>query len=113
MNDEEEQCAKALEMCPNVEVWIRNIERQPDFSFWLPTSQDKFYPDFVARLTDGRILVVEYKGEHLVTGDDSGEKRMLGELWSSRSGGKCIFLMTTKRDEFGRDIYDQINHVVS
>ena len=38
--------------------------RQPN-SFWLQTSSDKFYPDFVALLNDGRVLVVEYKGRIL------------------------------------------------
>jgi len=33
--------------------WVRNIERQEQFSFWLPTSTDYFYPDFVAELADG------------------------------------------------------------
>src|SRR3954452_16996266 len=42
----------------------RNIDRKRS-SFWLQTPHDKFYPDFVAMLTDGRILVVEYKGKHL------------------------------------------------
>jgi type III restriction enzyme len=46
----------------------------------LPTSSDRFYPDFVAKLEDGRILVVEYKDEHLWSNDDSKEKRALGEL---------------------------------
>ena len=44
-------------------------------------------------LTDGRILVVEYKGEHLWSNDDSKEKRAVGELWAERSGGQCLFAM--------------------
>src|SRR5690606_23600414 len=63
---EETACAIALDQLPEVKYWVRNLERQPDSSFWLPTSTDRFYPDFVAELTDGRILAVEYKGAHLV-----------------------------------------------
>ena len=65
----------------------------PESAFWLQTSSDKFYPDFVAMLDDGRILIVEYKGEHLWSNDDSKEKRAIGELWADRSDGKCLFLM--------------------
>jgi hypothetical protein len=35
--------------------------------FWPPTSFGRFYSDFVCQLTDGRVAVVEYKGEHLRT----------------------------------------------
>lgn len=62
---EEFCCAQAIDAHSKVKHWVRNIEKQPQCSFWLPTSSDYFYPDFVARLTDGRVLVVEYKGEPL------------------------------------------------
>ncbi len=51
---------------------------QPQCVFWLPTSSDYFYPDFVAELKDGRVLVVEYKGEPYETNDDSKEKMQGG-----------------------------------
>lgn len=89
---EEYQCAIELEQLPELELWVRNLARRAT-SFWLPTATDKFYPDFVARLTDGRILVVEYKSERDWTNDDSREKRAIGELWANRSGGRCLFVM--------------------
>ena len=61
---EEFQCAQALDALPRLKYWVRNVARHPD-SFWLPTATDKFYPDFVALLEDGRLLVVEYKGAHI------------------------------------------------
>jgi type III restriction enzyme len=75
-----------------VKFWIRNLSRRTT-SFRLQTATDWFYPDFVCLLNDGRILVVEYKGTHLSGGDDAGEKRAVGQVWESRSGGKCIFIM--------------------
>lgn len=95
---EEHDCAVFIDGLPHVKHWVRNLDRRPDASFWLQTSTDKFYPDFVAELTDGRILVVEYKGEHLWSNDDSKEKRAVGELWADRSDGKCIFVMPRGRD---------------
>jgi len=67
----------------------------------LQTSSDKFYPDFIALLNDGRILVVEYKGSHLVTAADAKEKQLIGDLWADRSKGQALFLMIENR-EFGR-----------
>ena len=75
-----------------------NFRGGPESSFWLQTSTDKFYPDFVALLTDGRFLVVEYKGEHLWSNDDSKEKRAVGALWADRSGGRCLFIMPKGKD---------------
>ena len=97
---EEYECAVHIERMPQVKAWVRNTARQPK-SFWLQTSSDKFYPDFVAMLNDGRILAIEYKGEHLSTGDDAKEKRLVGELWADRSNGKCLFVMAESR-EFAR-----------
>lgn len=90
---EEFECACFIDSLSEVEYWVRNIERRPDMSFWLQTASDRFYPDFVCKLRDGRILVVEYKGEDRWTNEDSREKRNIGELWAERSDGKCLFVM--------------------
>jgi type III restriction enzyme len=95
---EEHDCAVFLDQLDGVKCWVRNLERRPDSSFWLQTSTDKFYPDFVVLLNDGRILVVEYKGSDRWTNDDSKEKRILGELWESRSKGRCLFIMPNGPD---------------
>ena len=42
-------------------------------------------------LTDGRILVDEYKGAFLAEGVK--EKRMIGKLWAEASCGQCLFRM--------------------
>jgi type III restriction enzyme len=98
---EEFECALFIDQLPGVETWVRNLERQPERSFWLPTATDRFYPDFVCKLADGRILVIEYKGSDRWSNDDSKEKRRLGELWAERSGGKCFFIMPNGADRTG------------
>ncbi len=90
---EEFQCARFIDTLPQVKYWVRNLERKPLHSFWLQTSTDKFYPDFVCHLTDERYLVVEYKGVFLWDAKDAEEKREIGELWEKRSGGSCLFIM--------------------
>jgi len=87
---------------------VCNIERQEECSFWLLTSSDYFYPDFVAELTDGRMLAVEYKGESYKTNDDSKEKRQVGEQWELSSDGRCLFLFAVERDDVGRDVFKQL-----
>ena len=109
-NGEEFQCAKAIDLNKNVKYWIRNIARHPN-SFWLPTSTDKFYPDFVAVLNDGRILVVEYKGNHLIENEDSREKSLIGSLWEKKASGKGLFIMVSKNRD-GLSVSEQIENKI-
>ena len=96
---EEYECAVYLDHHKAVKAWLRNTDRKAN-SFWLQSVPHKFYPDFLAVLEDGRILVVEYKGKDRVTNDDSKEKKLVGDLWADRSGGQCLFLMITDK-QFG------------
>ncbi len=82
---EEFQCAVQLDALEAVEVWCRNIARHPD-AFWLPKAEGRFYPDFVAKLTDGRLMVIEYKGEDRSTNDDTKDKDRVGRLWAEATG---------------------------
>ena len=103
---EEVRCAQAVDSLPGLKYWIRNVARHPA-SFWLPTATDKFYPDFVSLLNDGRLLVVEYKGAHIADGTDAAEKRTIGELWEHKSAGQGLFIIAEKSVN-GRDIHQQL-----
>ena len=92
---EEFQCAQFIDGLPEVKYWVRNLVRKST-SFRLQTSKDWFYPDFLCQLVDGRVLAVEYKGEHLWT--DAEEKRSIGAVWAARSKGRCLFIMPTAGD---------------
>ena len=94
---EEFKCAQYLDALPEVKFWARNLSRRTT-SFRLQTSTDWFYPDFIAMLHDGRVLVVEYKGKAWSEMKDSDEKRDLGAVWESRSNGKCLFIMPNGPD---------------
>lgn len=94
---EEEQCAFIIDGLPGVKYWLRNVSQHPQ-SFWLPTASDKFYPDFVVQLGDGRLLVVEYKGADRIDNEDSREKALIGERWAKVSEGRGLFAMVTTRD---------------
>ncbi|MEI8140558.1 MAG: DEAD/DEAH box helicase family protein [bacterium] len=98
---EEFQCAQFLDGLEEVAYWVRNLSRKPS-SFRLQTSTDYFYPDFVCRLKDGRILVVEFKGGGADKGwyalPESEEKRLVGAIWAKRSNSRCLFIMPKGKD---------------
>jgi len=105
---EEFECAKAIDQNPQVEFWVRNLERRDSCAFSLPVSTGRFYPDFIAKLKDGRTMVIEYKGEHLVSMESEKEKAEVGKLWERKSNGKALFLFAVKKDESGRDVAGQV-----
>jgi type III restriction enzyme len=109
---EETACAIELDRLDEVTRWVRNLERQPDASFWLPTSTDRFYPDFVAELNDGRLLAVEYKGGDRYSNDDSREKRDIGAVWAAASDGHCVFLMATDTATRGMSVAAQLRQAL-
>jgi type III restriction enzyme len=98
---EEFQCAQFLDGLDEVAYWVRNLSRKPS-SFRLQTATDYFYPDFVCRLKDGRILVIEFKGGDADKGwyamPESEEKRLVGSIWAQRSQGRCLFIMPKGKD---------------
>ncbi len=106
---EEFECAKALDSQEEVLYWVRNLAQQKDASLWLQTYKDRFYPDFVAMLKDGRTLVVEYKGGRDSDSPSAISDRSLGEKYQDNSNGKALFLMAVWEDERGRGVYDQIS----
>ncbi len=102
---EEFECAMFLDANAKVRHWIRNVSKHPN-SFWLPLAGGRFYPDFVAELQDGRTLVVEYKGEHLLSKPDTLAKIAIGELWE-RTSERALFLLAVK-DKDGLTMREQL-----
>lgn len=105
---EEPTCAVALDGLDQVEYWVRNVARHPE-SFWLQTSNDRTYPDFIARLKDGRTLVVEYKGAD--RWNEAAEDRAIGAVWARATGN--LYVMVRKLDEHGLDPRQQLLRVLT
>ena len=93
---EEAQCALSLDSLAGVKHWLRNVAQHRE-AFFLPLAESPFYPDFIAELTDGRLLIVEYKGEHIADNADTREKAAIGARWERASKGKGLFLLAEKR----------------
>ena len=106
---EEYLCACELEKWAargRIEFWVRNLVRKPCSSFFLQTAEGRFYPDFVCRLPDKTIMVVEYKG-----GDRYASAKVdrdIGDLWAEMSHGRCRFAMAT--DKKWGVIEEQLEH---
>ncbi len=103
LDGEEAVCARFIDSLDEVEYWVRNLDRKEGFCFWLQLAHYRFYPDFVVLLKDGRILVVEYKGGHIESMDETKEKRSVGEVWEALSNGSGLFRMVTNAS-FEEDI---------
>jgi type III restriction enzyme len=112
---EEFECAQIIDSMPETKYWIRNLVNRDTGSFWLPLAHGKFYPDFIIKLLDGRILVVEYKGSHLADGADTAAKNAVGELWAHSGGEDYLFItcVDKKTDSSGRTVFEQIKDTIN
>jgi len=93
-----------------IEFWSRNVSRHPH-SFRLPLASGNFYPDFVAKLKDGRVIVVEYKGQQHADEQETADtraKRIIGEHWQAVSGGRGVFVLATMKQGEAGQIRQQI-----
>ena len=112
---EEQQCAMALDSINEIEFWSRNVA-QHRHSFRLPLATGNFYPDFVAKLKDGRVLVVEYKGQQHAGKQETADtraKRIIGEQWQAVSEGRGVFVLATMEKGDGSEIIQQVRDAIS
>ena len=107
---EEFVCAKLIDGHPKVDCWLRNVANDPR-SFRLPIATEKsnwFYPDFIGQLKDGRLFVLEYKGD--LTGQlaETVEKDAIGKLWAAQDKSKYVYA-TIYREKNGKTAEQQID----
>ncbi len=96
LNKEEKRFVERLDLdtLPNIKFWIRNRERKDPFYLqgWHP---NKFYPDFIAVTNKDNILALEWKGEHLLTNEDTEYKEELAKEWERLGNGKLHFFLVS------------------
>lgn len=109
---EEYECALVMDGLAEVETWVRNLDKR---QFWIPGHPHNAYPDFVAKLNDGRILAVEYKGGDRVSNDDSKHKALMGRLWQKTSGKTGVYLMAMAQSVHPQrwSIEEQLKHALA
>lgn len=108
MNPFEVECARVIDGLDAVETWVRNGVTAPD-NYSIPVGGGNFYPDMVAKLKDGRLLIIEPKGR---VDEGDIEKEKVGLRFAQASEGKVLFAMVRQNDPHGRDAMTQIRAVL-
>jgi type III restriction enzyme len=97
LNSEEKKLAEKIDLHENVKWWYRSIEKDTEHGLYLQGWQrDKFYPDFIVKTKSGKYLLVEYKGENLLTNEDTKYKITLGKKWESLTPSNYLFYLVAK-----------------
>lgn len=92
MNPFERRVVEKVSSMPNIKWWHRNIERH-EFCI---NGFINHYPDFIVMTNSGFIVMIEAKGEHLTSNDDSREKAELRKIWQAQAGGKFRYYMVSE-----------------
>lgn len=91
MNDFERDMALALGSCRGVRWWHRLRERKQG-EFVLNGAVLNHYPDFMVRLENEQLWLIETKGNDR-NNEDSRRKRELGAQWAARAGEGFRYFM--------------------
>ncbi len=89
MNDFEKRVIYDVANLDSVVFWHRNLERGKGF---LLNGFINHYPDFIVKMKNGKVILIETKGDHL-DGSDSLQKLRLGEKWASKAGDNYRYFM--------------------
>ncbi|MGN0768496.1 MAG: restriction endonuclease, partial [Christensenellales bacterium] len=79
---------------PNIKWWHRNMDR---LEFCI-NGYLNHYPDFIVMTNSGKIVMIETKGEHLTSNDDSREKAELGKIWQAQAGANYRYYMVSEQE---------------
>ncbi|MDR3164798.1 MAG: DEAD/DEAH box helicase family protein [Synergistaceae bacterium] len=88
MNKLETRVAWELDNMSNIKWWHRNISRT-GFNI---NGYVNAYPDIIAMTRNGRILMIEPKGDHLEN-SESTRKAHIGSVWANKAGEKYRYYM--------------------
>jgi type III restriction enzyme len=98
MNNFEHNLLDVVVGFENVKWWHRIIERK-DLRL---NGYINHYPDFMVMTKDGKIVLIEAKGDYL-DGDDSKTKLRLGRMWAAQAGRMYRYFMVFKDKDLGMD----------
>ena len=108
LNDYEKKVVYELASLDNVKWWHRNISRKGFAINGAVTA----YPDVMVMLTDGKILMIETKGDHL---DNPEAKAATGSEWASQAGRLYKYYMVFQSKDpgyAGAYSYDKFMEIV-
>ena len=110
LNDYEKKVVYELASLDNVKWWHRNISRKGFAINGAVTA----YPDLMVKLTDGKILMIETKGDHL-DNPESKAKAATGSEWASQAGRLYKYYMVFQSKDpgyAGAYSYDRFMEIV-
>lgn len=110
VNDYERKVIWALSSMENIKWWHRNISNT-GFQINGPVHA---YPDIIAMTTNGKILMIETKGDYL-DNEDSKIKAKIGSQWANLAGNQYRYFMvfqSKKLDWPGTYSYDRFMEIV-
>jgi type III restriction enzyme len=108
LNNEERTFAIKLDECDNVIWWARNVEKKPSAFYLHGYLSGKFYPDFIVKVKNKGVYIVEYKGKQL-RNEDTIYKNDIGRIWESynHTGGFFRLVFKNTMQEF----IDELNQI--
>ena len=94
-SQEEQRAAQVLDNHPAIRRWIRNPVGPHGFAIPRRPLNGRrwFYPDFIAELTTGALLIVEVKGGHLADTIDTNDKIDAASLWATTTGNGFVLVV--------------------
>ncbi len=96
LNDYEKKVVYEIASLDNVRWWHRNISRRGFAINGAVTA----YPDLMVKLNDGKILMIETKGDHL-DNSESKAKAETGAEWASQAGRLYKYYMVFQSKDPG------------
>lgn len=96
LNDYEKKVVYELASLDNVKWWHRNLSRKGFAINGAVTA----YPDLMVMLNDGKILMIETKGDHL-DNPESKAKAETGAAWASQAGRMYKYYMVFQSKDPG------------
>ena len=91
VNDFERKVIEKVSSLPNVRWWHRNMDR---IEFCI-NGYLNHYPDFMVMTVNGKVVMIETKGSHLTSNDDSRMKAELGKTWQAQAGSRYRYYMVS------------------
>lgn len=110
LNDYEKKVIYELANLDNVKWWHRNISRR-EFAI---NGAVTAYPDLMVMLTDGKLLMIETKGDHL-DNPESRAKAETGAQWANQAGRLYKYYMVFQSKDpgyAGAYSYDRFMEIV-
>ena len=96
LNAEELALILKIDCLDNISWWYRSPEKKEEAIYLQGWRRAKFYPDFVVKTKKGNYILVEYKGENLLTNEDTTYKKQLGKKWEQVTPPNYSFSLVNK-----------------